>query len=165
MKRDIQFVFKISSKNNNEDEIKFLTSVIKKSAERNKINAAFSKEMSSPDTAYNAIWIDVIELGTKYPGFSSSKFLGDKFVKRNLFGRIRVEISATPDFYNNQDSIKINYNDAVDYNGIENIESGDYSFTHAKPPAVSTFEEIIFPIAIIAITVIAAVLFFSIRSK
>ena len=163
--RGNQFIFRIRSLRNNDDEVKFVTSVIKKTADKIKIRASFSKEMSSSDSIYNAVWIDISELGTKYPGFSSNKFLGEKFVKRNLFGSIRVEISAAPVSYNNRDSITINYADEINYMEIENIESVDYKFTHSKAPQVSTFEDLIFPAAIIAITALAAVLFFTIRSK
>jgi hypothetical protein len=166
LKRDNQFIFRIRSVRNNDDEVKFLTSVVKKTAERIKIKAGFSKDdISSHDSVFNAVWIDVYDIGTKYPGFSGNKFLGDKSLKRNLYSRIRVEISATPVFYNRQDSIKINYSDEVDYREIENIESADYKFTHAPAPKVSAFEEIVFPAAIIAVTAITAVLFFAIRSK
>lgn len=165
LRRENQFIFRIRSLRNYEDEVKFVTSVVKKTADKVKIRASFSKEIASADTIYNAVWIDINELGTRYPGFASNKFLGEKFVNRNLFGSIRVEISAVPEFYSNRDSININYIDEVDYNEIENIESVDYKFTYAKVPKVSTFEELIFPAAIIAVTALAAVLFFTIRSK
>jgi hypothetical protein len=163
--RSSQFVFKIHSNSNKEDEVKFLTSVLKKTSDRLKLRAAFSKEMAAQDSLYNAVWIDIRELGVRYPGFKTNRFLGEKSVKRNLFGNIRVEISAVHPFYNLQDSILVSYSDEVDYKEIENIESADYSFTHSKAPKVSTFEEIIFPAAIIAVTALAAVLFFTIRSK
>lgn len=165
LNRENQFIFKISSVNNKDEEVKFLTSVLKKTADKLKIRAGFSKIMQSQDTVFNAVWIDIKELGAKYPGFKSNKFLGDKSVKRNLYGNIRVEISAAPVFYNNRDSIKINYNDEVGYDEIENIESSDYGFTHAAAPKISLIEEIFFPTAIIAVTALAAVLFFTIRSK
>jgi hypothetical protein len=166
LNRENQFIFRISSSKRNDDEVKFVTSVVKKTAERIKIKASFSKdEISSHDSASYAVLIDIISLGTKYPGFASNNFLGDKTVKRNLYGSIRVEISSNTVFSGRQDSIKINYTDEVDYREIENIESADYKFTHATSPKVSTFEEIVFPAAIIAVTAFAAVLFFAIRSK
>jgi len=165
IRRDVQFVFKIMSLKNSDEEIKFLTSVIKKYAEKNRLRASFTKETASSDTVFNSVRIDIAELGTKYPGFSSNKFLGDKTIKRNLSGSIAVEISGGNYVYNDRDSIIINYKDEVDYEEIENIESGNYSFSHSAAPAISTFEELFFPAAIITVSALAAVLFFVIRSK
>jgi len=165
LRRDVQFIFWVRSLNNKEEEVKFIVSVIKKTAERMKIRAGFSEQTTSTDSVYNAFRIDIKEMGTKYPGFASNKFLGDKFVNRNLYAKIEVKSGAASYFYDDTDSITVNYSGKVDLTEIENIESSDYKFTQAIAPAVSTFEEIVFPVSIIALSVITAVLFFSIRSK
>jgi len=165
LRRDVQFVFRVNSVSKKEKEVKFLISVIKKTAEKNKIWASFSDLAASNDSVFNAFIIDIISLGVKYPGFANNKFLGTKIVHRQLTAVIRVEAAGVNYFYNNTDSILINYKDRVDYNDIEDIETEDYNFTRASHPHASVWEEIVFPAAIIIVSVAAAVLFFTIRSK
>ncbi len=167
LRRDVQFVFRVNSASKKEKEVKFLISVIKKTAEKNKIWASFSDAASqvSNDSVYNTFIVDIISIGVKYPGFAKNKFLGTKTVHRQLTAVIKVETAGANYFYNNIDSILINYSDRIDNGDIENVESEDYDFTRAAHPHASIWEEIVFPAAIIVVSVAAAVLFFTIRSK
>ncbi len=165
LRRDVQFIFSIKSEKNDENEVRFIASLIKKAAERNRVWASFSEELVSNDSASNRITINIIELRTKYPGFAKNKFLGTKKVWRNLSGRLKVQSEGTNYSYQSIDSIIVNYKDRVEYDDIDNIESNEYRFTAAKPPGISLWEEIVFPAAVITVSVAAALLFFIIRSK
>jgi hypothetical protein len=165
IRRDVQFIFVIKSLKNDRQEVKFLTTVIKRAAERNKIRANFSNEAASNDSVFTSFWITVAELNTKYNGFNKNKFLGTKTIKRNISGRVNVEAAGGNYPYNETDTINISYHDEVAYDMLENIESPDYKFTQAAAPKVSVWEETVFPAVLIAVSIAAAVLFFTIRSK
>jgi len=166
LRKDIQFIFSVKSKKNKNEEVRFLSSVIKKTAERNKVWASLTKgDIISGDTVFNSIYVEIIEMNTKYQGFEVNKFLGSKLVKRSLNSLMKVSIYGNKYDYTSTDIINVNYNDRVELDDIDNIESEDYYFTQAEPPQISVWEEIVFPVTIIAATIAAALLFFAIRSK
>lgn len=162
----MQFIFSVNSSNKNEAEVRFINSLIKKAADRNKLRISLTKgNISSNDSVFNSVYIDIVHLKTLYPGFASNKFLGGKSVHRNINALINVTVQGHKYDFSAADTIVVNYRDRVDYSNIENIESGENNFTHAKAPKVSAYEEIVFPVTIVAVSVVAAILFFFIRSK
>lgn len=166
LRRDIQFIFSVNSKSSSEEQIRFLNSVIKKTAERSKIWVSLTRgNIASVDSVYNSIYLEIIELKTRYPGFAKNHFLGSKVVRRNLISLISVAVNGNNYGYSYSDTISVNYNDRVELDNIENLETEDYKFTKAEQPRISLYEEIVFPVAVVVVSVAAAIMFFSIRSK
>jgi hypothetical protein len=64
LKRDIQFVFYVTSVSKDKNEKKFIESVIKKTADKNRLKISFSKDeqMLSSDSVYNKVNIGLLSL-------------------------------------------------------------------------------------------------------
>lgn len=165
--RDIQFVFHVTSAVNDKNEKKFIESVIRKTADKDKLKISFSKDeqMLSADSVYNRVSIVIVNLSTDYPRLTENQFLGDKSMERVVATELTVDISTNRDVSLVKDTILTGYKDEIPYENYEDFQSSEYLFTRALPPGISLFETIIFPAAIITVSAIAAILFFTIRSK
>jgi len=167
LNRNFQFVFFVTSQKNSISEKKFIESVVKKSAGKNKLSFSIAKDetMYSADSEYNQVKIDVIKLKTEYPKLIKNSFLGEKSIERKIISELDLSIKKNTTGLIVKDKISTSYKDEIAYDDYEQNENDEYRFTQAVPPDISTFETIIFPAAIVTITAVAAILFFTVRSK
>lgn len=165
--RSLPFIFRISSLKNNKEEKKFIQNLVKKTASSEKLNISFvtGDESATGDSAYNFCRIDVKKLGTVYTKLLKNKFLGEKTMERRITSELGIEISSNTGTMIVNDNINTSYTDEIPYDGYEKFESAEYGFTKSSPPDISFIESIIFPAAVITASAVAAILFFTIRSK
>jgi hypothetical protein len=171
--RNNEFIFVInteengSSYNNNYDQTRFLTGLVKKTASQNNLDYGFTKDPADikKDSAYTFLGLQILKLETRYTGFKKNRFLGEKSLIRNIFVDIAVELKTSDGRIDLKDFMKNNTVDEVDYDSYKQLESSDYGFTQGTPPQISAFERIVFPVLLICATAAATVLFFIIRSK
>jgi len=167
IERDRKFVFWVSSVKKNKEEKKFIESVIKKNAEKNKLKIAFAKDeqMDAPDTVYNKCRITIEKLKTEYTKLIKNRFLGEKSMQRKVTSELGIEISGSQGSMLVNDVIKTNYEDEIPYDDYNVYESSEYKFTQSIPPNISFLESIIFPAAVVTLSAVAAILFFTVRTK
>lgn len=165
--RDVKFVFWVSSPKKSKEDKKFIESVVKKTAERNKLKYSIGKDevMDSPDTVYNKCEVTVNKLYTDYTKLIKNGFLGEKSMQREITSSLDVNISLNNGEVLVSDEIKTKYDDEIPYDDYTQFESAEYKFTQSTQPDISLLESIIFPVAVVTISAVAAILFFSIRSK
>ncbi len=165
--REVKFVFWVNSPKKSKEDKKFIESVVKKTAERNKLKYSIAKDevMDSPDTVYNKCAVTVNKLYTEYPKLIKNGFLGEKTMQREITSSLDVNISSNNGEVLVSDEIKTKYDDEIPYDDYTQFESSEYRFTQSTQPDVSLLESIIFPVAVVTISAVAAILFFSIRSK
>lgn len=145
----------------------FLVSLIKKSAEKNKLSYSITKGPGATEIQppYNRIRLSINKMLVSYPGFVKRKFLGEKTIKRKITADITAVISLSDSISYTPSMIFAERTDEIDYDELPNVETPDYPFTTAEPPALSEFETVIFPAILVLISAAAIVLFFTIRSK
>lgn len=167
IERKLQFVFFVQSVKKDKTEKKFIESVIKKTADKNKIRVNFSKdvEMNSADSVYYKAKVDIEKLNTVYTKLGKNKFLGEKTLVREVSSDIKVEIKLNSGTTAVKDNITTVYKGEIPYDDYEQYQTGEYRFTQSVPPNISFIESIIFPVVIVAVSIAATVLFFTVRSK
>lgn len=165
--RNLQFVFLVESVKKDKSEKKFIESVIKKSADKNKIRLSFSKddEMSSADSVFYKAKVNIEKLNTLYPRFGRNTFLGEKSLVREISSGLKVEIKLNNGTVAVSDNISTVFKGDIPYDDYAQYESEEFRFTQSSPPDISFLESIIFPAAIVAVSIAATVLFFTVRSK
>lgn len=175
--RDMQFVFLVKAENKDNTQKKFIESVIKKTAERNKIKVSFPKDdnmnpdkinpdnLISNDSSYYKALVTIIKLGVSYPRFGKNRFLGEKTLVRKIISDLDIEITQNNGTKIIEDNINTEYEGEIEYDDYEQLQNSEYSFTRGVPPDISLIETIIFPAAIVLLSAAATVLFFTIRSK
>lgn len=165
--RGLQFVFFVESAKKDKTEKRFIESVIKKTAEKNKIHISFSKDkdMRSADSAYYMAKVGITKLRTSYPRFGKNKFLGEKSLEREISSDLNIEISLNNGTTVVKDDITTIYKGLIPFDDYGQFETEEYKFTQSLPPNISFIETIIFPAVIITVSAVAAILFFTIRSK
>lgn len=165
--RDVKFVFWVSSPKKSKEDKKFIESVVKKTAERNKLKYSIAKDevMDSPDTVYNKCAVTVNKLYTDYTKLIKNGFLGEKSMQREITSSLGINISLNNGEVLVEDEIKTKYDDEIPYDDYTQFESSEYKFTQSTQPDISLLESIIFPAAVVTLSAVAAILFFSIRSK
>jgi hypothetical protein len=141
--------------------------VIRSTAEKNKIKFSFAKDekLDSPDSAYVKFRITVEKLHTDYTKFVKNGFLGEKTMKRVITSAFNVNAGDNFEKVIFNDGINTEFDDEIPYDDYTRYESPEYKFTQSIPPNVSLLESIIFPAAVVTVSAIAAILFFTIRSK
>lgn len=165
--RGLQFVFFVHSSKKENNETKFIQSVIKKTADKNKIKISFAKDENSlsTDSAYYKADVDIIRLNTNYPKFGKNRFLGEKTLVREITSDLDIEITHNNGASLIDDKINTVYKGEIPYDNYEQFQTDEYRFTRAVPPNISFIETIIFPAAIIVVSAAATILFFTVRSK
>lgn len=165
--RDVKFVFWVSSPKKSKEDKKFIESVLKKTAERNKLKYSIAKDevMDSPDSVYNKCAVTVNKLYTDYTKLIKNGFLGEKSMQREITSSLGINISLNNGEVQVEDEIKTKYDDEIPYDDYTQFESSEYKFTQSTQPDISLLESIIFPAAVVTLSAVAAILFFSIRSK
>ncbi len=165
--RELQFVFFVESAKHDKAEKRFIESVIKKTAEKNKLRISFSKdkEMRSADSAYYMAKVDITKLRTSYPRFGKNKFLGEKTLEREVSSDLDIEIKLNTGTTVVKDDITTIYKGLIPLDDYEQYQTEDYKFTQSLPPNIGFIETIIFPAAIVVVSAVATILFFTIRSK
>lgn len=165
--RNLQFVFFVESGKKDKSEKRFIESVIKKSADKNKIKLSFSKDdqMSSADSVYYKAKVNIEKLNTLYPRFGKNTFLGEKTLVREISSGLKVEIKLNDGAIAVSDNISTVFKGDIPYDDYAQYETEEYRFTQSSPPNISFIESIIFPAAIVAVSIAATVLFFTVRSK
>ena len=167
LNRTFQFVFFVTSPKNDISGKKFIESVIKKAAGKNKLSFSIAKDeaMFSADSEYNQVKIDIRKLKTEYPKLIKNPFLGEKSLERKVSSELALEIKKNNGAVIINDKISTAYRDEIPYDNYEQLQNEDYIFTQSVPPDISVLETIIFPAAVVTITAITAILFFTVRSK
>lgn len=165
--RDVKFVYWVKSETKNKEEKKFLENTLKKISEKNKLKFSIAKDenMLSPDSSYYRFTVDVIKLSTVYTGFIKNKFLGSKSMERSISSKLEVKIKSSADVIVISDEVNTKYSGEIPYEDYSRLETPEYKFTQSTPPDISLLESIFFPAAVITLSAVAAVLFFTIRSK
>lgn len=165
--RSLPFICRISSVKKSKEEKKFIQNLVKKTASAEKLNISFitGDEAVTGDSAYNSCKIEIKKLGTVYTRLLKNKFLGEKTMERQITSELGIEISSGTGTMIINDNINTSYTDEIPYDGYEKFESSEYGFTKSFPPDISFIESIIFPAAVITASAVAAILFFTIRSK
>lgn len=146
---------------------KYLKGLIKKISNEEKLKFSFADDESEIrlDSVYNRFVIRTLNLRTVYNGFAKNKFLGEKTISREIKVKISVDIISGFDSLKIHGSIEKDYNDEVNLDYYDNIESSQYEFTQATPPEAGEFESLIFPAVLVLASAGATLLFFVIRSK
>jgi hypothetical protein len=114
------------------------------------------------DSVDYVIKFENLNFRTVYTDLKARKFLGDEYVKRELFVNYDFAVSGK-----DLSSRKIykSYKDEIKADKIEYVENGNYAFLKSVLPEKTFLKKIIVPAVIVAVSAIATILFFSIRSK
>lgn len=170
--RNFQFVFIVSDNVNSGLKksaiTRFLTSIIRKTAEKDNIRYSIAKDSSqgiSNDSVYYIVKISDINLKTYYPRFIKNRFLGDKTIERKINGSANIDMQSSDSKFSHSENVVLQYNDEIDFDTYESYETLEYDFTMAKPPQANAFESFLFPALLVTVSAVATVLFFTIRSK
>lgn len=164
--RDKNFVFDITDKKNDNDNITFLKSSLKKVFKEENLKISFTNNVSEiADSNTNIIVLSTGGFKTRYNGFIKNKFLGEKTVKREISSIINYQIKTLTLSENPIRTILNNSNDEIAYDDIEMLESSPYKFTKSTIPSLNTIENIFFPLTLVIASAIAVILFFAIRTK
>ncbi len=172
--RNNNFLFVITTNSNDirnskykDDEIKYLTSVIKKKsgAEKLKFSLLYDQNKIPRDSNYNIFILNINNLSTLYKGFIKNEFLGEKTINRVINVNIGVSIRTNDNKLSLDDSITETFHDEVKLDDYENVESTQYLFVQNNPPEINSFESIVFPVLLITVSAAATLLFFIIRTK
>jgi hypothetical protein len=78
---------------------------------------------------------------------------------------MEIEISSSTGTSLVKDKITSMYRGEIPYDEYERFQAESYKFTQSVPPDISFLESIIFPAAIVTVSAVATILFFTIRSK
>lgn len=99
---------------------------------------------------------------TAYTDLKAKKIFGDEYVSRELSVNYDFSVSGKELI-----SRKINkiFKDEVKVDKLEYIESGNYAFLKSVLPEKPFLKKILVPAVIVAVSAIATILFFTIRSK
>jgi hypothetical protein len=103
-----------------------------------------------------------LKLKTVYTDLKAKKIFGDEYVSRELSVNYDFSVSGKELI-----SRKINkiFKDEVKVDKLEYIESGNYAFLKSVLPEKPFLKKILVPAVIVAVSAIATILFFTIRSK
>jgi hypothetical protein len=103
-----------------------------------------------------------LKFSTKYTNLKAKKFLGDEYISRELTSSFRFSVDGNDIRINNNDHV---FKDEVKVDKLEYIESGNYAFLKSVLPEKPFLKKILVPAVIVAVSAIATILFFTIRSK
>lgn len=103
-----------------------------------------------------------LKFSTKYTNLKSKKLLGDEYVSRELTSSFRFTVDGNDLKITNNDHV---FKDEVKVDKLEYIESGNYAFLKSVLPEKPFLKKILVPAVIVAVSAIATILFFTIRSK
>jgi len=148
-------VFKITIEDNTEQK-DFLVNELKRKFQ----NVKFVYEVS--DSVDFNIKFSSLKFSTNYTNLNSKKFLGDEYVSRELIVSFGLFVDGKDLKKYNIDQV---YIDEVKVDKLEYIESGNYAFLKSVLPEKPFLKKILVPAVIVAVSAIATILFFTIRSK
>ena len=100
-----------------------------------------------------------------YPAFVKNPFLGEKTIRREVSSELLVSIASSSGNVDVNESVRTSNKDEIPLDEYEQYQSEEYHFTQATPPEVNWLETIIFPTAVILVSAVVTILFFTIRSK
>lgn len=168
--RDKPLTFVLTSADNSAngqtpEEIKFLRNVVKKISIDNKLSFNIADGTMMSDSNMTKISIHVKKLETIYTKFVKNRFLGEKTIERNLKGEANVIVSKSDGTPLTNENIFINFHDVIPLDNYEQLESTSYRFTQGTPPDISTIEQLVFPVILVAASAAAILAFFIIRTK
>lgn len=165
--RNEKFVFYVTDSGNKPENKKFMEKIVRNTADKNKILYSFSKDdfMKAPDTGYIKFRIIVNKFYTEYTKLIKNRFLGEKTMYRKITSAFSVNVWDNFDKSLYRDDISTKFEDEIPLDDYTKYESAEYKFTQNYPPKVSFLESVIFPAAVVTFSAIAAILFFTIRSK
>jgi hypothetical protein len=111
------------------------------------------------DTVDFVVKFSDLNLKTNYSKLKTKYILGDEYFDRELIVMYNYSVSGK--------DVKVSkfYRDEVKADRLEYIESGNYAFLKSVLPEKSFLKKIIVPAVIVAVSAIATILFFTIRSK
>ncbi len=99
---------------------------------------------------------------TQYSDLKSGNVLGDGRFTREL--KVNYKFSIL-NIENSIKSVSKTFKDEVNTDNLEYVENGNYTFMKSTLPEKSFFNKILVPAIVVALSALAAILFFTIRSK
>jgi len=99
---------------------------------------------------------------TVYTDLKARKFFGDEYVNREI--NVNYDFSVSGKDLSSRKFSK-SYKDEIKADKIEYVENGNYAFLKSVLPEKTFLKKIIVPAVIVAVSAIATILFFTIRSK
>ena len=148
-------IFKISVNDTTEKKEFFINELKQKFQ-----NVKFIYEIS--DSVDFEIMFSNIDFKTKYSYLKTKRLFGDEYLNRGLIVLYSYSVPAK-DVIDRK--VSKSYNDEIKADRIEYIENGNYAFLKSVLPDKPFFKKIIVPAVIVAVSAIATILFFTIRSK
>jgi len=132
------------------------------------INTFPKKKFLGPDTEASNIEVTTLSLknyslSTKYEKTGSLQVL-----KKSIFRKINIEFDMSVirnDSLSGKLKFSKQYSGEFDYDKINYVESGNYSFLKGKLPEQSFWDRFLIPMVSLVTSAVAIILFFSIRSK
>lgn len=148
-------IYKISIEKKS-DETEFLLNSIKQKF--SSYNFIYEKE----DGFDYKIVFSGIKFSVVYSEPKADKVIGDEMFMRDLSATFNFSL---PNNGNGQQSVMKTYRDKVRVEYFDYIQESNYSFMKAALPDKPFLKKIVVPAIIVAVSAIAAILFFTIRSK
>lgn len=148
-------IFKVSIDGKSE-EAEFLLNNIKQKF--SSYNFIYEKE----DGFDYKIIFSGVKFSVAYSEPKSDKIIGDEMFMRDLSAAFMFSVLNSG---NDQQSVLKTYRDKVRTEYFDYIQESNYSFTKSALPDKPFMKKIIVPVIIVAVSAIAAILFFTIRSK
>lgn len=103
-----------------------------------------------------------VKFSVAYSEPKADKIIGDEMFMRDLSAAFMFSVL---NYGNDQQSVRKSYRDKVKTEYFDYIQESNYSFTKSALPDKPFMKKIIVPVIIVAVSAIAAILFFTIRSK
>lgn len=138
------------------EEKDFLINALKQKFSGNKV--IYEKEEGFD---YKVV-LDNLNFKTIYSNIVTENVIGNEVFSRELIIEFKYSVSNEA---GNTKTIKRSYKDKVKAEEIEYIESGNYAFMKSELPEKSFIKRAILPAIMISLSALAAILFFTIRSK
>ncbi len=101
-----------------------------------------------------------LKFKTEYSDLKEKRLFGDEFFKRHLSVLYNFSVSG-----GTEKSISALYKDEIRADLLDYVQGGNYAFLKSVLPDKPFIKKILVPAVIVAVSAVAAILFFSIRSK
>lgn len=112
------------------------------------------------DSADAVLKFSSLYFKTEYSDLKEKKLLGDEYFKRQLTVSYNFLVSG-----GTEKKIVRTYKDEIKADKLDYVQSGNYAFLKSVLPEKPFLKKIIIPAVIVAVSAIATILFFTIRSK
>jgi hypothetical protein len=148
-------IYKISIDDNTEKKEFFINELKQKFH-----NVKFVYEVT--DSVDFIINVGSLMFKTAYTDLKSKNFLGDEYINRELSVMYNYSV---PGKDISDRKVSKSYKDEIKVDRMEYVENGNYAFLKSVLPEKPFLKKILIPAVIVAVSAIATILFFTIRSK